>query len=110
VVDQIRCIGRDPTLISQIARSATELVERRVVTLKAERHELWGSLRRHREELRRSTDSGGPEHLLADIHERMRAAENRVADIDRELTAANIDRIDESEVSTGSTSRRSPRP
>lgn len=98
VVDQIKCIGRDPLVIketlAQVRRQAEDQIER----LTAERAGLRGRLRDDHAELGRlAVARPGDPHLL-DAHDRIRDAERRVTEIDDELATLEGDLVDEREV------------
>jgi hypothetical protein len=89
VVDQIRAIGRDPALVAETLAQARSQVEGRLGELEAERRVLDQDLGRfHRDvrQLAKSGPQGEPTAArLADLHERIRHAELRLAEIHAEV-------------------------
>lgn len=89
MVDQIRAIGRDPALVAETLAQARSQVEGRLGELEAERRVLDQDLGRfHRDvrQLAKSGPQGEPTAArLADLHERIRHAELRLAEIHAEV-------------------------
>jgi site-specific DNA recombinase len=99
VVDQIKCVGRDPLLIKETLDQARSQAEDQIDRLRAERVELRGQLRDDHAELGRLAASSRPgDPRLADVHDRIRDAERRVTEIDDELAALEGDLVVEDEV------------
>jgi site-specific DNA recombinase len=99
VIDEIKCIGRDPRLIQETLAQARRQVEEQIEGLKAERAALWTRLRADHAELASLAATGRPgDPRLADAHDRIRQAERRVTEIDQELAALQGDLVDEAEV------------
>jgi site-specific DNA recombinase len=99
VVDQIKCIGRDPLVIRETLAQARQQAEERIAGLRAERDALRCRLRQDHAEVGRLAGSAqaGDKRVL-DAHERIREAERRVTEIEDELAALDGDLVDEAEV------------
>jgi site-specific DNA recombinase len=101
VVDQIKCIGRDPLVIKETLTEARRQAEQQIERLKAERAELRDRLRDDHAELGRLAAMAHPgDPRLADAHDRIRDAERRVTQIEDELATLDCDLVDEAEVAT----------
>jgi site-specific DNA recombinase len=99
VVDQIKCIGRDPLVIKETLAQARNQAENQSQLLTAERTGLWGGLRDDHAELGRlAADSRPGDPRLADAHDRIRHAERRVTQIVDELATLADDLIEERDV------------
>jgi site-specific DNA recombinase len=99
VVDQIKCVGRDPTVIKETLSQARIQAEVQIERLQAERAELHGRLRdAHAEFGRIAAHPSDPR--LADAHDRIRDTERRLTQIDDELATLTGDLIDRDEVAT----------
>jgi len=87
VIEQIRCIGRDPALIEQTVRKAQEHGDKASSELNAERTALTRHLRRLSERVNRAASNGGETaaQALADLQEQTAAAERRAAEIEGQL-------------------------
>src|SRR5262249_22008481 len=99
VVDEIKCIGRDPGIIKETLAQARLQFEEQIERIKAERAGLWQRLRDDHALLGRlaaTTRPGDPR--LADAHDRIREAERRVSEIDSELEALRGNALDENEL------------
>lgn len=88
VVDQIRCLGRDPELVSQVLLQAEELRERRTAGVQDEQKALWTELRNDFASLRRATESG--DASLANLQNRIGRAQARLAELDQELAGLEL--------------------
>jgi site-specific DNA recombinase len=100
VVDQIRCIGRDPGLIKEVLVEARAGVDREMAALRAERSDLARELVRHHAELRRLALSAGTEACAARIlalQELTQAGEQRGPEIDLKIALLQRERIEEAE-------------
>jgi site-specific DNA recombinase len=104
VVDQIRCIGKDPGLLREIIAQAQFQVRSRLEELEAERRSLarevagWNAeVRRCAEQTttRRETAAVG---RLADLHDRLGTGERRLREIRDEAEPLKREVIDEGEV------------
>ncbi len=104
VVEQLRGIGRDPALVRETLSRAVEQVDEERAALQAERRGLERDGRRRDAEVRTALEGVGPGSSaaalprLADLHERLRVAEQRAAEIDARLAALDQERLTESEV------------
>jgi site-specific DNA recombinase len=101
VVDQVRGIGRDPALLVETLGGARAEAKARIKELEAEKSVLERELRRHNAqmgELAGTAGSGGATtDRMADLLERIRGAEERLAQVRDELTRLGRDMIDEDE-------------
>lgn len=101
VVDQIKCVGRDPTVIKETLAQARIQAEVQIERLKSERDALCGQLRDAHTELGRLAATSLPgDPRLVDAHDRIRNAERRVTQIDDELATLTGDLVDKNEVAT----------
>jgi site-specific DNA recombinase len=106
VVDQVRGIGSDPTLVRETLRQAGAVVDEERAALEAERRGLQRDYRRWQEEVRTALGEPGAEThstalpRLADLQERLRLAEQRSTEIDARLEVLARERITEEEVAT----------
>jgi site-specific DNA recombinase len=104
VVDQVRRIGRDPELRRLTLGAACAQGTTRVEELAAERRGLERDLARWDAEIRAVVASGAATACtpdiprLADLHERVRLAERRAAEIDGEVAALGGAKVTEEEV------------
>jgi site-specific DNA recombinase len=99
VVDQIKCIGRDPVVIRETLVQARRQAEDQIERLRAERVELHAQLRDdHAQLVTLAAKPGDPG--LADAHDRIRNAERRLTEIEDERVALDGALVDESEVTT----------
>jgi site-specific DNA recombinase len=102
VVDQIRGIGRDPALVAETFEETRVQAEARIKDLEAERRGLERDLRRHNAELRslagRVATNGTATDRLADLQDRIRAAEQRSTQVREELIGLGRELVDEREV------------
>ena len=99
VIDEIKCIGRDPALIKETLTEARREGEEQIAQLKAERTALAGHLRADHAELGKlagKVQLGDPR--LADLNERVGDAERRLSEIDSELTTLEGSLVDEADV------------
>jgi site-specific DNA recombinase len=99
VIDEIKCVGRDPTLISETLAEARRHSVQQAKRLKAERLSLSRQLARDHGELSdlASTSRAGDPRLI-DAHNRIGSAERRVSEIDDELASLERQLVDEREV------------
>jgi site-specific DNA recombinase len=102
VVDRIRCIGRDPALRERTFAAACAQGSARVEELAAERRALEGDLVRWNTEIHAlvGAAAGGTPDIprLADLHERVRLAERRAAEIAEELAGLGSEQVTREEV------------
>ena len=102
VVDQVRAIGKDKTLVAETLRQVRQQGGKRLRELEAEKIALERSLARHNEDLRKlvkhlGRDGTAPDRM-ADVQERIRAAEQRSTEVREELIAIGRELLDEKEV------------
>ena len=100
VLDQIRCIGRDASLLADMLKEAKASIETDVAELHKERMGLRHELARHQAEVRKLVAKiciGNTTHL-ADLHERSRRAEQRLLEIGEKVSALEKEQISESDV------------
>ena len=102
VVDQIKAVGRDPAVVAATFGETGRLAEEAIRNLHAERERLRRELRRDEADIQglavRGTMSNGGLARLADLQERVRLGEGRLAEIDRELATLEAEHISEEEV------------
>jgi len=102
VVDQIRGIGRDTALLADALEETRAQAKERIRDLEAERQGLERDLGRHNAELRklagRLAKNGTATDRVADLQERIRAAEQRSTRVREELIALGRELVDEKEV------------
>jgi len=98
VIDEIKCIGRDPSLIKEAFAEARRQAEGQIERLGAERTELTSGLRADHAELGKVAGRSLADSRLAVIAERIRDAERRLSEIDNELATLEGNLVDEAEV------------
>ncbi|MFO7897892.1 MAG: recombinase family protein [Planctomycetota bacterium] len=106
VVDRIRCIGQDPDIFAETLEQARAQNQESVQKLEAERRGLQRDLTRHNARVRElisktatNGDGTSPETAqLADLQERIRAAEQRGTQIREELLELSRELVDEREL------------
>jgi site-specific DNA recombinase len=101
VVEQIKNIGKDPTVLAETLRQVQNLKKKNLAELQAEERGIQRELARHNEELRKLAANPASEakvSYLADIQERLRAAEQRATQKREEIQALERDLVDEREV------------
>ena len=86
VVDQIRAIGRDPSLIAATIRQARKQVKEQITQLESEKTRLERELKRSHGQVRKlvaetASSSGSAATRLGDLNERIRIAEQRLTEI-----------------------------
>ncbi len=101
VVDQVRGIGSDPTLLAETLGGARAEAKARIKELEAEKSGLARELARHNAQMRDlagSIGSGGTAtDRMADLLDRIRGVEQRLAAIREEMATLGRDLIDEKE-------------
>jgi site-specific DNA recombinase len=101
VVDQVRGIGRDPALLVETLSGARAEANARIKELEAEKVGLERELKRHNAQMRElagTAGSGGTAtDRMADLLDRIRGAEQRLAQVRDELTGLERGMIDENE-------------
>jgi site-specific DNA recombinase len=107
VVEQVRCVGRDPALLREVLAQARQQGEERTAGLEAEGRSLEKDLARwHGElhqlscQLRPGEDNGPLVARLADLQERIAAVEGRVQKVREQLKAAYAGLLDEGQAAT----------
>jgi len=102
VVDQIRCIGRDPTLVAATLAHVRRQAEEGIQRLERERAALQRQRRHDEAELRwlacSLESNGGRLERLADVQQRIRLAERRLTEINEELVALSGNLVDQQQV------------
>ncbi|MCX7428721.1 MAG: recombinase family protein, partial [Planctomycetia bacterium] len=105
VVDQIKRIGRDPTLLSETVAQARQQGQTRVAELEAERRGLERELGRWNSEVRdllaqiSPNDGDTPATArLADLQERIRVLERRATEVREQVITLSHKLVDEREV------------
>ena len=102
VIDQIRCIGRDASLLKDVLKQARATIEAELHELQKERTHLRRELGRHQAEIHKSAQhaSAGNAAHLADLHERNRKAEQRLAELGEKVSTLEKEKISEADVLT----------
>ncbi|NOT01768.1 MAG: recombinase family protein [Phycisphaerales bacterium] len=110
VVDQIRCIGRDPNLLAETLREARRQTAEANTRLTGERRGIERDLARFRAEIRRATmgsasggmaaeaPAGTPAARLAQLADQAVQAERRVTEIDARLAELQRDDVTKADV------------
>ncbi len=101
VVEQIKCIGRDPAVIAETIRQVRQQTEEGIDRLTHERISLQQQLRDDYARLQVAAtvvDDVQRESDLAETQERIRSAERRLTEIDNELITLNGELVDDAEV------------
>jgi site-specific DNA recombinase len=104
VVDQIKCIGRDPALLNETLAAARTQARAGIADLEAERRGLARELGRWNAEVAKlavqpaHNANGTVVSRLADLHERIRDAERRTTEINEQVIALGRTIVDEREV------------
>ena len=101
VVDQIRCVGRDPTALAETLAVARSEAKARISELEVEKRGLEQGLKRHSSELHKLAGSLASSEAntaqMADLQERIQSAEQRASQIRAELIGLERQLIDENE-------------
>jgi site-specific DNA recombinase len=100
VVDQVREIGKDPSLVAETTAQAAKQVETEIKRLRGEQNALGRDLRRWHTELAKVAAEGpspGTTTRLADLQERIKAAEVRLTQLAAKLDTQERQHIDEGE-------------
>lgn len=103
VVEQIKCIGRDPAVVAETVRQVREQTEATIERLNHERDSLQQQLRDDNARLQAAAAlSDYPERVsrLADTQEHIRVAERRLTEIDSELITLRGKLVNEAEVAS----------
>ncbi len=92
VIEQIRAIGRDPSLIAATIRQAREQTKEQIGQLESERKRVHRELQRSHGQVRKlvantASSNGSAATRLGDLNERIRQAEQQLTEICEESTA-----------------------
>jgi site-specific DNA recombinase len=100
VVEQIKCIGKDPELLKGTLAEARAQASTGVAELQAERRGLERELRRWGAEIHKLSGdiSTAAISRLADLQQRMRDAERRMTEIDEQILTLGREIVEEHEV------------
>jgi site-specific DNA recombinase len=102
VVEQVRCIGKDTTFVAETLNETRGQSKARIRDLEAEKRVLERDLARHNAELRKLAGSlaknGTATDRVADLQDRIRAAEQRSTQVREELISLGRELVDENEV------------
>jgi site-specific DNA recombinase len=105
VVEQIKCIGRDPTLLHETIAQARSQGQSQVAALEVERRGLERELARWNGEIRTLLQQIVPGEgntpstaRLADLQERIRGAEQRATEVREQVIGLSRDIVDQREV------------
>jgi site-specific DNA recombinase len=97
VIEQIKGIGKDPTVLAETLRQARGQGQRSLVELEAEERSLQRELARHSAALRK-LPPGEKAGELANLQDRIRVAEQRETDVREQIAALRRELVDEREV------------
>lgn len=102
VVDQVRCIGKDTTLVAETLEETRAQAKSRIKDLDSEKRALERDLARHNSELRNLAGclatNGTATDRVADLQDRIRVAEQRSTQVREELIRLGRELVDENEV------------
>ncbi len=101
VVDEIRCLGRDPAVLRETLAQARGRADSAIERLTGERREIERALARLHADIRRvAAGDGGAATAprIAELNDRVREAEQCVAEIDAKLSELRGDLVDEADV------------
>ncbi len=102
VVDQIKCIGKDPGLLAETLEESRRQREEAIGKLEAERRALERGLSRDSRELRelaaQGSQDGAATARMADLQDRVRSAEQRATEIREQVIAFSRELVDGGEV------------
>ena len=103
VVEQIRAIGRDPSLIAATIRQARKQTKEQIVQLESEKTRVRRELQRSRGQVRRlvadtASSNGSTATRLGDLNERIRIAERRLTEIREDSLALTRQMVSTQEV------------
>jgi len=104
VVEQIKGIGRDPTLVAETVRQTRAQADERIAELDAEERRVERERHGHYRELSRlvgqpdTVGNGASTTLLVNLHERVQSAERRLTELRDERQRLQRDQIDDAEV------------
>ena len=103
IVEQIRCIGRDPEVIAETARQVGLQAETEIERLSNERVALQQQLRDDHARLQVAagmTNDVQRASRLADVQDHIRTSDRRLSEIENELESLIGKRVSEAEVAT----------
>jgi len=102
VVDQVRAVGKDSTLLAETLKEVRTAGQARIKELQAEERGLKREFKKHSAELRelagRLATNGTATDRMADLQDRIRAAEQRATQVREELIALGRQVVDEKEI------------
>jgi len=105
LVDQIRCIGRDPALLQETIAQSCSQAQGQISMLESERHGLESELSRWHGEVRGLLQQIGSNDIdtpatdrLADLQERIHGVERRATEVREQMLALNHNIVNEREV------------
>ena len=104
VVDQIRAVGRDPTLVAETLRHAQRQQKECLERLEAERRVLDRELARLNDGVRLVLGAAARDEAargrLADLQDRIRKGEQRALEIRQEMVALEREQVNEADMAT----------
>jgi site-specific DNA recombinase len=98
VIDQIRCVGQDPSVVRDTLAQSRVQTQTTVERLKKEKNALERAILGYYERLNQAIADGANESAFADIQDQIREKEQRVSEIVDEMTAVSSLLIEESDV------------
>ena len=102
VVDQLRGIGRNPTLLREVLRQIAEHRDRTSAGIRRQKAEAGIDIRKAAHEIKEavSTPGTGGTARLADLQDRMSQQNNRLTDLSLQLAAIDAEDADAQDVET----------
>lgn len=100
VVEQIQAVGRDPAVVAATLAASRQETDEAVQRLAGERTALERQRRADEAELGRVLANGADSGRMADLAERIRKTEGRLAEIDSERETLDAATVTEAEVAT----------
>jgi len=103
VVEQIRAIGQDPTLVAATLKHARKQAQESIAALEKERGIVERELKRHYRDVKAlaveaASSNGTTASRLGDLNERIRAGEQRMTEMRARAVALGREIVDEGEV------------
>jgi len=102
VVDQVRCIGKDERLLAETLDHVRREGEKRVRELEVEKRLLARDLKRQNAQLKQVAGRGPGNDLAADrsadLHDRIRAGEERLTEVREELESLAHNQVNDQDV------------
>jgi len=102
IIDQIRCIGKDPALLAETMKQTRMQGQKRIKELEVEKRGLERDLKRQNAALQKLVGhlatNGTATDRMADLQDRIRTAEQRATQVREELIALGRELVDEREV------------